>query len=135
MFMPIFRSGLTQFQGFPSRDPLPVQPLASAPLRRVDGHHECDSCACCFRAGVKARLKAFVDRGQLGPFGNAYWGHPAYRLPPEANLMAVAHYLAALEWQRDFIKLHAVLGGKNPHLQSFLVGGMATPIARSPSAY
>ncbi len=79
-------------------------------------------------AGVKDRLKAFVDAGQLGPFANAYWGHPAYRLPPEANLMAVAHYLEALDWQREFIKMHALLGGKNPHLQSFLVGGMATPI-------
>ncbi len=79
-------------------------------------------------ASVKKRLKGFVDRGQLGPFGNAYWGHPAYKLPPEANLMAVAHYLEALDWQREFIKIHAVLGGKNPHLQSFLVGGMATPV-------
>jgi [NiFe] hydrogenase large subunit/hydrogenase large subunit len=79
-------------------------------------------------AGVRDRIKAFVDRGQLGPFANAYWGHPAYRLPPEANLMAVAHYLEALDWQREFIKMHAVLGGKNPHLQSFLVGGMATPV-------
>ena len=79
-------------------------------------------------AGVRDRLKGFVDRGQLGPFANAYWGHPAYRLPAEANLMAVAHYLEALDWQREFIKLHAVLGGKNPHLQSFLVGGMATPV-------
>jgi hydrogenase large subunit len=78
--------------------------------------------------GVRDRLKGFVDRGQLGPFANAYWGHPAYRLPPEANLMAVAHYLEALDWQREFIKMHAVLGGKNPHLQSFLVGGMATPV-------
>jgi hydrogenase large subunit len=78
--------------------------------------------------GVKTRLKDFVDRGQLGPFANAYWGHPAYKLPPEANLMAVAHYLEALDWQREFIKIHAVLGGKNPHLQSFLVGGMATPV-------
>ncbi len=78
--------------------------------------------------GVRDRIKAFVDRGQLGPFANAYWGHPAYRLPPEANSMAVAHYLEALDWQREFIKLHAVLGGKNPHLQSFLVGGMATPV-------
>jgi [NiFe] hydrogenase large subunit/hydrogenase large subunit len=77
---------------------------------------------------VKDRLKGFVDRGQLGPFANAYWGHPAYKLPPAANLMAVAHYLSALDWQREFIKLHAILGGKNPHLQSFLVGGMATPI-------
>jgi Ni,Fe-hydrogenase I large subunit len=79
-------------------------------------------------AEVQGRVKAFVERGQLGPFANAYWGHPAYRLPPEANLMAVAHYLEALDWQRDFIRLHAILGGKNPHLQSFLVGGMATPV-------
>ncbi len=79
-------------------------------------------------AGVRDRLKGFVDRGQLGPFGNAYWGHPAYKLPPEANLLAVAHYLEALDWQREFIKVHAVLGGKNPHLQGFLVGGMATPV-------
>src|SRR5579885_2672058 len=79
-------------------------------------------------AAVQKRLKGFVDQGQLGPFANAYWGHPAYRLPPEANLMAVAHYLEALDWQREFIKIHAVLGGKNPHLQSFLVGGMATPV-------
>ncbi|HEU4731635.1 MAG TPA: nickel-dependent hydrogenase large subunit [Kofleriaceae bacterium] len=78
--------------------------------------------------GIKERLKGFVDRGQLGPFANAYWGHPAYKLPPAANLMAVAHYLSALDWQREFIKLHAILGGKNPHLQSFLVGGMATPV-------
>jgi Ni,Fe-hydrogenase I large subunit len=79
-------------------------------------------------AGIRDRIKGFVERGQLGPFANAYWGHPAYRLPAEANLMAVAHYLEALEWQREFIKMHAVLGGKNPHLQSFLVGGMATPV-------
>src|SRR5512147_1445716 len=77
---------------------------------------------------VKGRLKTFVERGQLGPFANAYWGHPAYVLPPEANLMAVAHYLEALDWQRDVIRAHAILGGKNPHLQSFLVGGMATPV-------
>jgi hydrogenase large subunit len=79
-------------------------------------------------AGIRDRVKGFVERGQLGPFANAYWGHPAYRLPAEANLMAVAHYLEALDWQREFIKMHAVLGGKNPHLQSFLVGGMATPV-------
>jgi [NiFe] hydrogenase large subunit/hydrogenase large subunit len=79
-------------------------------------------------ASVRNRIQGFVDRGQLGPFGNAYWGHPAYVLPPEANLMAVAHYLEALDWQREFIKIHAILGGKNPHLQSFLVGGMATPV-------
>ena len=79
-------------------------------------------------SGVRDRIKAFVQRGQLGPFANGYWGHPAYRLPPEANLLAVAHYLEALDWHRRFIRIHAILGGKNPHLQSFLVGGMATPV-------
>jgi len=78
--------------------------------------------------GVQKRLKGFVERGQLGPFAHAYWGHSAYKLPPKVNLLAVAHYLEALDWQRSFIKIHAVLGGKNPHLQSFLVGGMATPV-------
>jgi Ni,Fe-hydrogenase I large subunit len=78
--------------------------------------------------GVKDRVAAFVASGQLGPFANAYWGHSAYKLPPEANLMAVAHYLEALDWQRDVIRVHAILGSKNPHLQTYLVGGMASPI-------
>jgi Ni,Fe-hydrogenase I large subunit len=78
--------------------------------------------------GVQSRVQKFVDSGQLGIFGNAYWGHPAYALPPEANLMAVAHYLEALEWQKDVIRIHAILGGKNPHPQTYLVGGMATPL-------
>jgi len=79
-------------------------------------------------AAVKRKLSTYVESGQLGPFANAFWGHPAYKLPPEANLMAVAHYLEALEWQRDVIRAHALLGSKNPHLQTYLVGGMATPI-------
>ncbi|HKI51817.1 MAG TPA: nickel-dependent hydrogenase large subunit [Geothermobacteraceae bacterium] len=77
---------------------------------------------------VKERIAAFVSTGRLGPFQNAYWGHSAYKLPPEANLMAVAHYLEALEWQKDVIKIHAILGSKNPHPQTFLVGGMAIPV-------
>ena len=77
---------------------------------------------------VKDKVAAFVASGQLGPFANAYWGHPAYKLPPEANLMAVAHYLEALDWQREVIRAHALLGSKNPHLQTYLVGGMAAPI-------
>jgi hydrogenase large subunit len=78
-------------------------------------------------ADMKKKLKGFVDGGQLGIFSKAYWGHPAYKLPPEANLMAVAHYLEALTWQRDVAKLHAIFGGKNPH-PNFLVGGVASPI-------
>jgi hydrogenase large subunit len=78
-------------------------------------------------AEVQGRLGSFVQSGQLGIFTNGYWGHPAYRLPPEANLMAVAHYLEALDWQRDVIRLHTIFGGKNPH-PNFLVGGMASAI-------
>ena len=77
---------------------------------------------------VKDRLQKFVNSGQLGLFANGYWGHPAYKLPPEANLMAAAHYLEALDWQREYIKFHAILGGKNPHPQTYLVGGMAIPV-------
>jgi hydrogenase large subunit len=79
-------------------------------------------------ADVQKKLKTFVEQGQLGIFANAYWGHPAYKLPPEANLMAVAHYLDALAWQRDVVKLHAIFGGKNPH-PNFVVGGVPCAIS------
>jgi len=74
-------------------------------------------------AGVQTRLKTFVESGQLGIFANGYWGHPAYKLPPEVNLLAVAHYLEALEWQKEIVKIHAIFGGKNPH-PNYLVGGV-----------
>ncbi len=77
---------------------------------------------------VQDRLKAFVEAGQLGIFANGYWGHTAMKLPPEANLMAVSHYLEALDFQREFIRIHAVLGSKNPHLQTYVVGGTALPV-------
>ena len=79
-------------------------------------------------ADTQKRVKDFVETGQLGIFANAYWGHPEYRLPPEANLMAVAHYLEALTWQREVVRLHALFGGKNPH-PNFLVGGCASPVS------
>ena len=78
-------------------------------------------------ADVQKQLKAFVEGGQLGIFANGYWGHQEYRLPPAVNLMAVAHYLEALAWQRDVVQLHAIFGGKNPH-PNFVVGGVASPI-------
>jgi [NiFe] hydrogenase large subunit len=74
--------------------------------------------------GVQKRLKTFVDSGQLGPFKNGYWGHPAYHLPPEANLMAASHYIEALKLQARTARLHAIFGGKNPHPQSLVVGGV-----------
>ena len=76
--------------------------------------------------GIQQRVKGVIDSGQLSLFASGYWGHPAYQLPPEVNLLAVAHYLEALAFQKDFIRIHAVLGGKNPHPQTFLVGGMTT---------
>ena len=75
---------------------------------------------------VKQRIKTFVDSGQLGPFSNAYWGHPAYKLPPEANLMAAAHYIEALRLQAKAARMHAIFGAKNPHLQTFVVGGITS---------
>ncbi len=75
---------------------------------------------------VQQRLKTFVDSGQLGPFANAYWGHPAYKLPPEANLMAADHYIQALRLQARVARLHAIFGGKNPHPQSLVVGGVTS---------
>ncbi len=72
---------------------------------------------------VQKRIKTFVESGQLGIFANGYWGHSAFKLPAEANLMAVAHYLEALEWQKEIVKVHAIFGGKNPH-PNYLVGGV-----------
>lgn len=76
---------------------------------------------------IQGRLKKFVESGQLGPFKNGYWGNASYKLPPEANLMAVAHYLEALDFQKEIVKIHTIFGGKNPH-PNWLVGGVPCPI-------
>ncbi|NTW51936.1 MAG: nickel-dependent hydrogenase large subunit [Chlorobiaceae bacterium] len=76
---------------------------------------------------LQARLVSFVESGQLGIFANGYWGHPAYKLPPEVNLIAVAHYLEALDFQKEIVKIQTIFGGKNPH-PNYLVGGMACAI-------
>jgi hydrogenase large subunit len=77
-------------------------------------------------SAVQDKIKAFAASG-LGIFANGYWGHPAYKLPPEVNLIGVAHYLDALEWQKEVVKIHAVFGGKNPH-PNYLVGGVPCSI-------
>jgi hydrogenase large subunit len=76
---------------------------------------------------VQKKFKNFVESGQLGIFANGYWGHKAYKLPPEVNLIAVAHYLEALEWQKELVKVHTIFGGKNPH-PNYLVGGVPCSI-------
>ena len=79
-------------------------------------------------AAVQAKLKGFVEAGQLGPFQNGYWGHPAMKLPPEVNLLAVSHYLEALDYQRRVNKIVALLGSKTPNIQNLAVGGVANAI-------
>ena len=77
---------------------------------------------------VQDKLKAIVASGQLGIFANGYWGHPAMKLPPEVNLMATAHYLQALEYQRKANMIVSILGSKTPHVASMVVGGVSSPI-------
>jgi len=82
----------------------------------IDGESE-------FKA-IQERVAKFVKQGRLGIFGNGYWGNPHYKLSPEQNLIGVAHYLLALDVQRDLAKMQAIFGGKNPHPQSIVVGGV-----------
>src|SRR3972149_4000711 len=101
----IIRSMIAGLQ--PVRDPVvALSPLSADPAKPstlAQSISEWPLSSTTYFQGVQGRVRAFVEAGQLGPFDNAYWGHSAYRLPPEANLMAVAHYLEALEWQRDVI--------------------------------
>jgi hydrogenase large subunit len=74
------------------------------------------------------KVKAVAASGQLGILANGYWGHPAMRLSPEVNLLAFAHYLQALEYQRKALQVVGVLGGKTPHIQNLTVGGVENAI-------
>lgn len=75
---------------------------------------------------VKGKLSALATSGQLGPFTNGYWGHAAYTCTPEESLLLYSHYLEALDFQREIVKMHGYIGGKNPHPQTYAVGGMST---------
>jgi hydrogenase large subunit len=77
---------------------------------------------------TKDKLQAFASTGQLGIFTNGYWGHPAMKLSPEVNLLAVTHYLQALDQQRAVNQVVAILGGKTPNIQNLAVGGVANAI-------
>ncbi len=78
---------------------------------------------------VQDRLKTFVGSGQLGPFASGFWGHPAMKLPPDVNLLAVAHYMQALDIQNNANKIVAILGGKSPHIQNVAVGGVSNSVS------
>lgn len=73
---------------------------------------------------ARNQLASVITSNQPGPFGNGYWGHPAYRLSPERDLLIMAHALEALDWQRRLMRIHALFGGRDPHPQSYLVGGV-----------
>ncbi|MES9958742.1 MAG: nickel-dependent hydrogenase large subunit, partial [Sedimenticola sp.] len=105
---------------------LKADPKATSELQqKVSPNHPMSSPG--YFRDIQNRLKKFVESGQLGPFKNGYWTNPAYLLPPEADLMAVTHYLEALDFQKDIMKIRTIFGGKDPH-PNWLVGGVPCPI-------
>jgi len=105
---------------------LKADPKATSALQQSVSPNHPHSSPGYFR-DVQNRLKKFVESGQLGPFKNGYWTNPAYLLPPEADLMAVTHYLEALDFQKDIMKIRTILGGKDPH-PNWMVGGVPCAI-------
>ncbi len=105
---------------------LKADPKATSELQQKISPHHPKSSPGYFR-DTQNRLKKFVESGQLGPFKNGYWSNPAYLLPPEADLMAVTHYLEALDFQKDIMKIRTIFGGKDPH-PNWLVGGVPCAI-------
>jgi hydrogenase large subunit len=105
---------------------LKADPVATSALQQKISPHNPKSSPGYFR-DVQQRIKKFVESGQLGPFKNGYWTNPAYLLPPEADLMAVTHYLEALDFQKDIMKIRTIFGGKDPH-PNWLVGGVPCAI-------
>ncbi|MBM6703962.1 nickel-dependent hydrogenase large subunit [Sutterella massiliensis] len=105
---------------------LEADPRETAELQqKISPHHPLAAVG--YFRDVQNRLKKFVASGQLGIFNKGYWGHPAMKLPPAVNLLAVTHYLEVLDFQREIVRVHTILGGKNPH-PNYLVGGVACPI-------
>ena len=105
---------------------LKADPKATSELQKQISSKHPKSSPGYFR-DVQNKLKKFVESGQLGPFRNGYWTNPAYLLPPEANLMAVTHYLEALDFQLQIMRIRTIFGGKDPH-PNWLVGGVPCAI-------
>ncbi len=105
---------------------LKANPKATSGLQNIVSPKHAKSSPGYFK-DIQTRIRKFIESGQLGPFKNGYWDNPAYKLSPEADLMAVAHYLEALDLQKEFVKLHTIFGGKNPH-PNYLVGGVPCAI-------
>ncbi len=105
---------------------LKADPKATSELQQSVSPHHPKSSPGYFR-DIQNRLKKFVESGQLGPFKNGYWTNPAYLLPPEADLMAVTHYLEALDFQKEIMTTRTIFGGKDTH-PNWLVGGVPCAI-------
>lgn len=105
---------------------LKADPKATSELQQSVSPSHPNSSPGYFR-DIQNRLKKFVESGQLGPFKNGYWTNPAYKLPPEADLMAVTHYLEALDFQKEIMTVRTVFGGKDIH-PNWLVGGVPCAI-------
>ena len=105
---------------------LKANPKATSGLQNIVSPKHAKSSPGYFK-DIQTRIRKFIESGQLGPFKNGYWDNPAYKCSPEADLMAVAHYLEALDLQKEFVKLHTIFGGKNPH-PNYLVGGVPCAI-------
>ena len=112
---------------------LKANPRAAADLAK-SVHPNPWNCSETHYKAVQDRLTRFVKSGRLGPFANAYWGNPSYKLPPEANLVIASHYLDALQVSKTAAAAQAVFGGKNPHPQHLVVGGVSCVLdATNPS--
>ena len=105
---------------------LKADPRATSELQKQVSPRHPKSSPGYFR-DIQNRLKKFVESGQLGPFKNGYWDNPAYLLPPEGDLMATTHYLEALDFQTEIMKIRTVYGGKDPH-PNWIVGGVPCAI-------
>ncbi len=67
-------------------------------------------------------VKSFVERGDLSPFVPRYEGD--YRLSREQNLIALSHYLKALEMRMKAQEMLSIFGGKMPHNVAIVPGGV-----------
>jgi len=107
-----------------------VSALSADPRKAVElaksYHPNPYNCSETHYRAVQDRLTKFVKSGRLGPFANAYWGNSSYKLPPEANLVIVSHYLDALQISKIGAQMMAIFGGKNPHPQTLVVGGITS---------
>lgn len=86
---------------------------------------------------VQKRLLKLVEGGDLSIFTNGWWKYNPLEdpegadslynpeMPAELHLIAVAHYLEALEMQSEASRVLAIMGGKFPHMMTSVAGGTA----------